>query len=199
MPGPEPATRRGTPRISWLRWSGWRLGLLAWLCAFTACVGAARAQDSREYAIKAAFLLNFTRYVRWPEQSFIAADDPFDFCILGIDPFGDVLERKVAGQISQGREIRIRRIPDVRHAVGCHLVFIGAGEAKRQPESLATLQNQPVLTVGEADRFLEQGGIIRLLVVEDNVRFEINAGQAKRSQLRISSRLLELARRTVGA
>ena len=51
----------------------------------------------------------------------------------------------------------------------------------------------PILTIGETGRFLDDGGIIKLRIVERRVRFDVNAAAADRVGMRISSQLLRLA------
>ncbi len=151
-----------------------------------------------EYKVKAAYLFNFTRYVSWPHEAFADQASPLDICVLGHDPFGALLDRTVADRSSQGRAVRVRRAPAVGETHGCHVVFISWAETSRQQKLLSALRSRPVLTVGETPGFLEQGGLIRLMVVEGTVRFEVNAAGARRSLLRISARLLELAQRVIG-
>jgi len=160
--------------------------------------GRGLAQPLLEHKVKAAFLLNFTRYVSWPTGAFDDDVTPIEICVLGRDPFGSLLDRTVAGRSSQGRPVRVRRPANAREAGACHEVFISAAESERQPDLLATLRDKPILTVGETDEFLEQGGLVRLVVVDNAVRFEINATAAARSDLRIGARLLGLARRVMG-
>ena len=143
-----------------------------------------------EYDVKAAFLLNFTHFVEWPKTSPERAAAPFTICIFGEDPFGESLKRIVASEAIGGRPIlvkRIRKLPD-----GCELLFIPAS----QPSQAALLaQAGPdVLTVGEAPAFLRDGGMIRFVIDDHRVRFDINREAVDRSSLKMSARLLGVAR-----
>jgi hypothetical protein len=143
-----------------------------------------------EYDVKAAFLLNFTRFVEWPQPSPQRAAEPFSICILGDDPFGDSLNRIIAGEKIAGRPIlikHIRKFPDA-----CELLFIPASE----PSQAAVLSQarRDVLTVGEAPDFLRDGGMIRFLIDDHRVRFDINRQAVDRSFLKMSARLLGVAR-----
>jgi len=73
------------------------------------------------------------------------------------------------------------------------MLFLSHDEVRRQATILGSLRGQPVLTVGESENFLSDGGMIQLHLEEDKVRFDINAGLADSSHLKISSRLLLLA------
>ena len=71
---------------------------------------------SLEYQVKAAYLLNFTRYVEWPPQSFTDPRAPVTICVLGRDPFGSVLDATVGGRTTQGRSVSVRRIRSTSEA-----------------------------------------------------------------------------------
>ena len=92
----------------------------------------------------------------------------------------------------------------VRHAKqwteleGCHVLFLGEGQKKMLPDALASVKGSPVLTVGETERFAQDGGMIGLCLEQNRIRFEINLDSAERAGLRISARLLALAKTVIG-
>lgn len=150
------------------------------------------AEESLEYPVKSAFLLNFTKFVEWPSTAFEAADSPIAICILGDDPFGSALDQIVAGETVNGRKItivRIRRAPAPRM---CQVVFVSRPE-KEAASLLASLE-PGVLTVGEGDNFLRDGGMIAFVLENRRVRFSANQAAAENAGLKISSRLLTVAR-----
>lgn len=55
----------------------------------------AAAAEPLEYQVKAAFLLNFTKFVQWPASAFADENSPVAICILGEDPFGNTLDEMV--------------------------------------------------------------------------------------------------------
>jgi hypothetical protein len=118
-------------------------------------------------------------------------------CTLGDDPFHGELESTVEGKQIGSRVLRIRHLSEAQVTRGCNMVFICKNENRRLAAILASLRNSPVLTVGEADDFLTSGGIIRLCLEGNKVRFEINREAAESARLRISSTLLLLARKVV--
>jgi hypothetical protein len=148
---------------------------------------------SLEYQVKAAYLLNFTRYVEWPPQVFTAPGAPLTICVLGHDPFGTVLDATVQGRLTQGRVLQVRRIRTAREVSGCQLVFISRETWRTQPELPKTLQSLGLLTVGETNQFAQEGGVIGFVLQEETVRFVVNAEARDRAGLRISSRMLSLA------
>lgn len=152
------------------------------------------ANPPREYVVKAAFLYNFAQFVDWPADAF--HHDPAAPLVLGTvgdDPFQGALDRAAAGKVIRGHRLVVRhfaRLSDVRD---CHLLFISNNNDGLQKlgEQLA---NAPCLTVGERDGFLESGGIIRFYLEDDKLRFEINVKAAERARLKLSAKLLKLAR-----
>ena len=154
---------------------------------------AARGQID-EYQVKARFLCNFARYVEWPAESFKAANDPIVICILGNDPFGGALDQAVDGKEVQGRRFLVRPISHVPPDLNCHILFVPASERKRFRSMAPSLENSAILTVGEIQGFPADGEEINFGIEDGRVRFEINLEAAGRKHLRISSRLLSLAR-----
>jgi hypothetical protein len=149
---------------------------------------AARAQEaSLEYRVKAAYLFNFTKFVDWPANA-PPADAPLTICVAGTSPFGHTLEETVRGELVSGRALttRVVREPD-----GCHVLFIPKRVAAAP--LLRQAGTRPILTVGESEEFLRDGGVINFVMQDGKVRFEISQDAAARAQLRISSRLLRLA------
>jgi YfiR/HmsC-like len=147
-----------------------------------------------EYQVKAFFLYNFTRYIEWPAQSFSGPADPIVICILGRDPFGGALEQATAGKVVDGRSFLIRQIPEIQPKCGCHILFVSASERKRFRSMFAAIRGSGVLAVGEGQGFTDDGGVINFKLEDGKVRFEINVEAAGQERLRISSKLLSLAR-----
>jgi hypothetical protein len=151
-----------------------------------------------EYQVKAAYLLNFTRYVEWPSEALDAPGAPMSICVLGRDPFGPVLDATVQGKVSQGRSLSVRRIQSPREASACHVVFVSRETWRTQRELLESLRKKGLLTVGETDEFAQEGGVIGFVIQEEAVRFVVNADARDRAGLRISSRMLSLAAAVYG-
>ena len=163
------------------------------LAAITPPRLSAQQSGPLEYRVKAAYLLNFTRYVEWPSRAFAAPSDPLRVCVLGSDPFGEALEQTFAGRTAQGRRITVSRVEAAAQARDCHLVFISHDEWRRHPDVLAAVQSPGVLTVGEGSGFAESGGVLSFVPVQRTVRFAVNLDASNHARLRISSRMLELA------
>ncbi|MBY6261117.1 YfiR family protein [Azospirillum sp. 412522] len=146
----------------------------------------ATAAEPLEAAVKATFLYKFIAFVSWPQSAF-AADGPFRICVAGPDPFGELLDRAVAGQSAGGRPIELWRRPQFDRGAGCHLLY-GTG-------SQDGLRGEPVLTVSDADApgGPMAGAVVTFVLQDDRVRFAIDASAARDNHLGISSKLMSLA------
>ena len=152
----------------------------------------AQAQASGEYAVKAAFLYNFARFVEWPGDAL--GNGPLLVGVVGDDPFGSSIDQTVAGKNVNGHPIAVRRLRWGQNLRQCHILFISSSEAKRLPQILESLRGASVLTVGDIEHFDRQGGVVRFLIEDGKVRFEINVDAADQAGLKISSKLLALAK-----
>lgn len=167
--------------------------LLAAFLGTPAALGEGADQPPTEYQVKAAFLFNFARFVEWPPHAFPTAAAPMGVCVLGDDPFGEALNRVVAGKMSGDRVLMVRRGKKLRELAGCGILFISASERERLPGILGELRNAPVLTVGESEGFAGSGGEVQFTLEESRVHFLINVDAAGRAGLKVSSKLLSLA------
>jgi hypothetical protein len=156
----------------------------------------ARAQEAApsEYQLKAAFLYNFAKFVSWPPEAFPEPSSPFVIGVIGDNPFGEDLEHTVKDKVLNGHPFAVREVKALSEVKNCHILFISASERKRLPEILEAARGANVLTVSELERFLQSGGMIHFIMEGNKVRFEINDEPARNSGLKISSKLLSLAR-----
>jgi hypothetical protein len=156
--------------------------------------GSTASEHPDEYSVKAAFLLNFARLVAWPDSAFAAPDEPLVVGVLGEQAYRSALEAGIDGERVGRRTIRLERLSEASRAARCHLVFVSRGMDATGLAVLAASRGRPVLTVGESAGFARAGGVIGFYEQERKVRFEINPDAAERAEIRISSRLLRLAR-----
>jgi hypothetical protein len=168
---------------------------LAWLLAVAG--GSAQESQPNAHQLKAAFLLNFAKFVEWPQAAFAETNSPIVLGVLGENPFGDTLERTVRDKTVNNRPVVVKVFHSSEEATNCHLLFICLSEKMRLPEILKGLSEAKasVLTVGEMDRFTESGGMINFFLQGNKYRFQINEVAAKGAGLKISSKLLSLAAR----
>ncbi len=173
--------------------SRWFLAWFVLALLLTQVPGAARAEETLEYPVKAAFLYNFAKLASWPEQSFVDPAAPVQFCPLGDAPFGKALD-SLGGKQVRDRSLVIRKLASVQEAVGCHVLFVSAEREHQIQEVLKSVGGKPVLTVSEIEGFCERGGIINFVTLEGKVRFEINPDAAEGAGIRLSAQLLRLAK-----
>src|SRR5579859_4405517 len=157
----------------------------------------AQEAAASEYQVEAAFLYHFAEFVVWPAQSFPRPDSPFVIGVLGDNPFGEALQEAIRDKAINGHPMQLvqlesRSLAELGH---CHILFISPSQRKRLPEILQTLNQKSVLTVGRMERFTELGGMINFFIEGKRVRFEINDEAARKAGLKISAKLLTLARK----
>jgi hypothetical protein len=155
----------------------------------------ALAQPTLENDVKATFLYNFTKFVEWPAA---ARDATFRVCALGDAAFIAALDRTIADESIDGQRL-VRVEPhspeDARH---CAILYVGGTSGERGAPLIAAVRDLPVLTVGEGPQFLKRGGTIGFFLENNRVRFDISLRAAQRSGLKISSKLLRVARTVEG-
>jgi hypothetical protein len=143
-----------------------------------------------EYSVKAAYLLNFGKFMRVAPGG--ASSSDFNICVVGQDPFGGSLDEITSGEKIDGRHVHVVRLerPDSRK---CSIAYFGASEQKRIEQDLVAFRNSDALTVSDAPDFLSRGGMIQFSLVSNHVRFSVNLDPVRRTHLVLSSELLRVA------
>jgi len=162
-------------------------------CAVLPLLAEGQQPRASEYQVKAAYLFNFSRFVSWPAQGSGDASAPFSICVMGKDPFGQVLDATVAGENIGGKSVVARRLAQAEQASNCRVLFISSSEESRLREILAALDKASVLTVSDIAHFAERGGMIQFVLQDNRVRFEVNLASATGAKLTLSSELLKVA------
>ena len=155
---------------------------------------AAAAEASPEYRVKAAFVFKFGEYVEWPTGAFAQADSPFLIGVLGADPLAEELARFATGRTIGGRTVEVRRLERGASRDGLHMLFIGRGAEADRAAEIGALRGA-VLTITEAGEDTAAGSAINFVLVAGKVRFDVSLPVAEDAGLRISSRLLGVARK----
>jgi hypothetical protein len=172
------------------------LALLSLLASGPSRMG---GQTTDEHRVEATFLFHFAQLVDWPPDARSSTDTAMFLCTLGSDPFQGALENTIAGKPVGTRTIQIRHLEGAEDLKSCQILFIGRAEASHLTTLVTILHHAPVLTVGESSDFLDAGGMIRFVVGDNKVRFDINVAAAQSAGLKVRSRLLVLAQQLVGA
>jgi hypothetical protein len=170
--------------------------LLAELILAQSLASAASPAPPSQHDVKAADLLNFGRFMRHSNSP--QPSSSFDICTLGNDATSHGIRDVAAHQTINDLQVHIRQLPDVTDARGCSIIYISKTESDNIREDLAILGASEILTVSDADGFLERGGMIQFLLVENHVRFAVNLIAVNRAHLVLSSELLRVAYSVIG-
>lgn len=168
--------------------------LALWLLAGAAGAQPARAEARLEVQVKAAYLYKFAGFVDWPAAAFARPDSPLVIGVAGNEELAAQLERLVSGRNVGGHPLTVRRVGRGEALAGLHVLYAGGLDGAAL---LAHARGLPLLTVGDAAE--APAGMIRFLVVDERLRFEVALGQVAPSGLKISARLLAAALRVTGA
>lgn len=152
--------------------------------------------QAAEYRIKAAFLCKFGNYVEWPSMA--GPETPFGIGVLASSAVVEELTAIARGQTVNGRSIVVRKLERGDTMDGLDMLFVARTHTARLGEALAALKDRPVLTVTESDLGVSAGSMVNFVVVDDKVKFDISLPAVERSKLRISARLLGVARTVAG-
>ncbi|MFP5381518.1 MAG: YfiR family protein [Gammaproteobacteria bacterium] len=158
------------------------------LAALVAGTGA-YAQATPEYRAKAGFLYNFIAFTEWPAS----VGSPLPVCVIGTNPFGDELAA-LEGKRVGGRSLTVRMVAAPEQLSGCRVVFVTQDAIGRFPRIAEVLRGEPVLTVADSPGALDAGVGVNLLLQQSRIAFEINLAAARRAQLNLSAKLLQLAK-----
>src|SRR5437667_1287269 len=162
--------------------------------ALCACMlGHAWAAEPLGYAVKAAYLSKFGFYVEWPNGAFASPASPLNLCVVGDDPFGNLLDdaAAAAAQRGEGRAIVVMRMKSIARDSACHIVYLG-GDA-RSAALVEALRGTPALVVSDARNSNTPLGTIHFVLKDNRVRFIVDDEAAAQSGLNVSSKLLSLA------
>lgn len=152
------------------------------------------AQSVSEYQVKAAFLFNFSKFTEWPAGAFRSAQQSINICLIGEDVFGKAVDETVKGQSVGGRAFAVRRLAQIPRDDSCQIAFLGGMDRSRAEQLLAPVKSLPILTVVDHEDGGDPGAMISFVVEDNKVRFTVNLDAAERAGLKISSKLLKLAK-----
>lgn len=167
----------------------WRV---AAACVILGATSAPASAQPTELAVKAAFLSKFAAYVNWPVRTRPGRNGALTLCVVGSDPFGQILDDAVQGQRVDDHPIAVKRLPSAAGAETCHLAFVQGRDRRSSGGLLAGMQGKPILTVTDAGAG-SQRGIIHFVIVDGRVRFMIDQAAAQRDGLDLNARLLAIA------
>ena len=156
----------------------------------------AKAQDksSRAYAIKAGFIYNFTKFIKWPPPSkFDGSNNSYNICVIGDNPFGSILNILEKKHRFKQHPLKIQLDVSQDDFQGCHILFVSFSERFDLEKIVGKAKNLQVLTVGDTEGYAERGVDINLLVEKNKVKFEISKQCLDNKGFKVSSELYDLA------
>jgi hypothetical protein len=156
-----------------------------------ALAAAASGQALTEAQAKAGFLYNCAMFVAWPTTAF--KKEELVIGVIGDDAVSGVV-KDMQGQKVNGRTLRVSAVRSLDELDDYHILFVAGDDDKTAKSVLAKIGAAPVLTVGEQDDFTADGGVVRLYTDQGRLRFEINMTRAEGAGLRVSAKMLGLAK-----
>ena len=176
--------------------------LFAALCVPSTAFGQASRTGSsevEEYELKAAYLYNFLLLTNWPQEGRLPEGEHVVIGIIGEDPFQDAF-RPVERKDVRGRALLIRNFDAAaskEELKSCDLLYVSPSLGTSIKTLLKTLGDEPILTVGEGEQFLEMGGMVRFVITRGKLRFEINRISARNAGISFRAGMLRVAERVV--
>jgi hypothetical protein len=173
--------------------------LLVWALCLSLAFNSSHAEqpDAAEYKVKAAFLYKFGAYVEWPAQAFTQADSPIVIGVMGANTVADELAQMSAGRTINGHSVSVKKLHQGDPLMGLHILFIARTGNDKLADTLAVLKGQAVLVVTETTPPPAPGSVINFVVADDKVRFDIALPSADSSSIKLSARLLTVARKVI--
>jgi len=160
-------------------------------------ISGTNSTDPSQAEIKAAFLLNFARFAEWSPTSVPESPSLMVFCFDGAEDVRTAFQSVAGGKEIAGRKILNRKISLPVDTRTCDAVFANDSKREQEIKLLKTAQDAGALTVGDGPDFLNCGGMIQLVVDDNRMRFDINKTAVNRANIKLSSKLLALARHVV--
>ena len=168
------------------------------LCSsFLSLDGTAQQTHPTESQVKAAYLYNFGKFVRW--QGSASGSGSFAICVLGKNPLSSALAATVSGETVDGKKIVVRNLANLPDAAHCRILFVSSSEESRLKSIFATARQSNSLTVSDIPGFAERGGMIELVSQEGRIRFEVNVAAIGDAGKTVSSELLKVAVKIIGS
>lgn len=148
---------------------------------------------AEEYAVKAAFVLNFIHFTEWPEESAEASSGEMVLCVVGGDSLPNSF-KALNGKKTRGKLVKVVHVPANTNLPECQVVFYrGDVDTQNLVRTLKAMYLKPVLTIGEKKIVTKLGGAIHFFTSNRKLRFAINPEIVSEQGLKMSSRLLQIA------
>lgn len=146
-----------------------------------------------EYQVKAAFIYKFINFIEWPDHVWENSADTMVIGVFGENPILEALN-SIPHQKFKGRQIKIKHIKNLQDLKASHIAIIGKAGNLDLKNIFDHLKRAGVLTIGDTKEFSRMGGMINFYLEKEKVRFEMNPEAAEEAELKISSKILRLAK-----
>ena len=148
---------------------------------------------AQEYTIKAVFLFNLGSFVTWPPTTFEHSEAAFNICVLGRDPFGEVLDAVVAEKTITGHPVAVHRLNAISQAADCQQLFVSNSEQANLPAIFEATYGKPVLVVGDMPDFVLNGGMLQFYPRDNKIRLMLDPQAFEEAGLKPSANLMRIA------
>ncbi len=152
---------------------------------------------SLERSVKAAFVFKFAGFVEWPAEA-LPPDAPIRIGVMGEETIVREIAEAASSRTVEGRRVLAKRVEPGDSLEGVHILFMRELAFRKLEGEVAVLKPEAMLIVTESPGALERGSIVNFAVDDGRVRFDLSIEAAERRGLKLSSRLITVARRVVG-
>ncbi len=152
---------------------------------------------SKEYIVKAAMIYKMLSFITWPEDEEANQNAPINLCVYGKNPFGKYIYALESESVDS-KSINVIMGNELKGLSDCQVLFISTSEKHRYRSVISKIQNEPVLTISDIKDFSLSGGMIEFVKTGHRIGLVINYGNVLKGNIRISSRLLRIAKRVYG-
>lgn len=152
------------------------------------------AQDNDVEKIKSAYLLNFIAYTEWPVENFLQDKTPLVICIVNDEHLKKIMQDAIKVQSKIQRPLEIRSLSKKNSDLGqCNVIYVGEISLSFKKKIFEDIAGKPIVTIGEQENFLKEGGMISFIRSDETLQFRVNTSAAGKAGLKFSSRMLTLA------
>ncbi|MBL0339806.1 MAG: YfiR family protein [Bacteroidetes bacterium] len=143
-----------------------------------------------EYAVKAMFVYNFTKYFDW---SHIESKNDFVISVYGNSTINKYLKEISLRKSINGKNIVIKTIYSASEAIGSQIVFIPENESAILSNLVENSELKSVVLIAEEKNGIKKGGHLNLITIDGKMRFELNETALNRDGINFSKDLVVLA------
>ena len=155
------------------------------LCFLTS--SAATAQTSLYEELEAAYLFNFAKYVKWPDEA-----ETFVIGIYGEADNIEFLRSALESKKIRDKSIALTILDDVDEIAGVSMIYVPESSTKNFNALVQALAGKSILIVTGKD-LTKKGAMISFVVEDKKLRFKLRKSALDAADLVASDGLLKLA------